>query len=530
MKNKGFIVRLLAVLIAPCMLFFFSDNTAQAEDIATLTIGTTMEVKKIDIEDYYFGIMRGMLTHMGLIQLNEQGDFSAGLADSWETEDASTWIFHLKKNILWHDGENVTADDVKFSLEYLKEKIPVYKHHFKLLEKAEAPDHQTLILHLSEPNPRFLVNLLVLRVIPEHIFKNVADPKLFSGNEAAVGCGPYRFDKFDQSAGVVSFKANDAYFKGRPNIKKIHFRMFKNPDTMYLAFKKGEIDLPYFYAAGTDPFNVPSLEKNRHIKIGLINNLGVPNVLFFNNKKEPLNNAEFRKALSFAINYEDILRIFAAGYGNVPNSGFLPEGSNGFISTPPLTHDPEKTRALLAELGYKDENNDGLLEKDGNPLKLELVVRTDVPGSMRLGELLKKQFESVGIGLTLKTVDHTLFRQICERERSHEMVLTRTTPWGMMMWAGCGTGYVDARNIGWAAADDPDFIQIVDRMNVAMNTDDYKKAAADLQNYYSDNLPVVPLYWNTLIQPYHEKFSGWKINPMYGYLCEDTWFGLEEKK
>lgn len=496
----------------------------------TLIVGTTMEINGINVDDYYFGILRGIFTHMGLVKLAADGEFAGDMAESWESADGRTWTFKLRKGLAWHDGTPVTAHDVKFSLEYLPAKLPVYKSHLKLVEAVEAPDKDTVVIKLSTVNPRFLVNLLAVRILPEHVFSRVDEPKTFNDGAAAIGCGPYIFEGFDRGAGVLTFKANEQYYRGAPNIPRVKVRLFKNPDTLYLALRKGEIDLPYFYAAGTDPFYVPPLLKESGIKLDFIDNQGVPNVLFFNNKKPPLDDLRVREALSYAINYEELLRVFAAGYGSVPNAGFVPRGTPGFVQTRTLKFSAEKAETMLDQAGYKDTDNNGIREYGGKPLELELVVRNDLAESVRLAELLKKYFEAVGVGLNIKAVDNTLFRTISDEERSHQILLSRTTAWGMMMWAGLGSGYIDSRNIGWAVVDDPSFHAIVDRMNSAMDRQEYAAAAGELQRFYAEHLPVIPLYWNSLIQPSSARFEGWQVSPMYGYLWDETWFSLRQVK
>ena len=120
--------------------------------------------------------MRAITTHMTLIKLNEQGEFVGDLAESWQTDDARVWTFKVRKGLTWHDGTEVQAADVKFTLEYLKAKLPVYQSHLKLMQSAEAPDKETVVITLSEPSARFPVNLLAVRILPQHIFEGIEDP------------------------------------------------------------------------------------------------------------------------------------------------------------------------------------------------------------------------------------------------------------------------------------------------------------------------------------------------------------------
>ena len=190
----------------------------------------------------------------------------------------------------------------------------------------------------------------------------------------------------------------------------------------------------------------------------------------------------------------------------------------------------EKAREYISRAGYSDADGDGFVERNRQELEIEFIIRSDTTGNMRIAELLKKRLAEAGIRLTLRPVDYTLFRTITDKEKTHTMFLSRTTPWGMMMWAGSGSGYVDERNIGWSRCDSPEFHRIVDHMNTALDADTYKAAAGELQMYYAEYLPVVPLYWNVLIQPYNKQFEGWQEGPMYGFLNKDTWFYLSEVK
>lgn len=526
-KQRAFRLFLLLIFV------FFPAGfvRAEADDaIERLVVGTTMTVKSIDIDDYYFGTLRAMLTDLSLVNLDEKGEFYGSLAESWVTNDGKTWTFSLRKEVCWHDDRPVTARDVAFTMSYLREKVPVYKSHLHLLESVATPDDHTVVIHLSRPNPRFLVNLLVVRILPRHCFESIADPKMFTGRQAAIGCGPYVFDTFDAASGTIGFKAFSKYYRGKPRIREIVFRTFRNPDVMYLALRKGEIDIPYFYAAGTPAFQVPPLLKDPNIRIQLIENSGVPNALFLNTQKPPVDQAEFRRALSLAINYEEIIRFFAAGYASVPNGGFVPRGAPGFVETEALTYDPERAVTLLERLGYTGKDADGFRKANGKIAELEVVVRTDVAGALRLTELLTEYFQKIGVKLTLRPVDMAIFSTLCDRERSHTALLSRATPWGMMMGAGCGTGYLDHRHIGWSAVADSRFLSIVDRMNETLERGQYLRAAAELQQYNAQMLPAIPLYWDALIQPYHRRFSGWKVSPIYGLLWEETWFNLRESK
>ena len=501
-------------------------NTA-SQAIPVLTVGTTMKVAGVNIEDYYFGIFRSVFTHKGLVKLDETGNFTGDLATAWQTSDGQTWTFNLRDDVTWHDGVKVTAADVKFTIEYNSKHSVEYKSHFSLINSITTPDDKTLILTLARPAPRFLVNLLVLRILPQHIFAAVDNPAAFNAPQAAIGCGPYIFAGFDAGAGIITYKANTAYYRGAPPIPEIKVRLFKNPDALYMALQNGQIDLPYTYAAGTDPIYAANLAKNPKVRLMNVPNLGVSKALIFNVTRPVVSDPQVRAALAYAIDYDELVRLFAAGNGTHPTAGFVPGGTPGYTATRQLEFDPDKAGLLLEQSGYQMTGS-GIREKNGQPLTFELLVRNDIPENIRLSELLQKYFATIGVKLRLKTVDSTLYRTISDRDKSHTSLLSRTTPWGMMMWAGMGTGYIDARNIGWAMVDEPRFQELVDKMNSTLNQDEYRQYSAAVQQYYAENLPVIPLYWDNFIQPCSASLTGWKVSPTYGILNEETWYSLQK--
>lgn len=519
------LIILIASLFAGCTSV--KSETKHEETISRLTVGTTMAVNDLNIEDYDLGILRGQMTHQGLVKLGPDGGFVPALAESWETADSKRWTFNLVKNATFHDGTPVTSKDVKFNLEYLPAKIAQYKTHWSLIESVETPDDYTVVINLKSPCSNFLVNLLVLRTIPEHIFKDVEDPVKYNDVKATIGCGPYKFDGFDKNAGVLTFKAYDGYHGKKPAIGEIEIRMFKNPDTMVMALQKGEVDTTYIYSKGISYYYVPRLLASDDITIMTVKNTGVPNALWFNGNKSPFNDTRFRVAISYAIDYEELNNLFTAGYGSAPNAGFIPEGSFNYIETRKLSRDLNKSKEMLDAIGMKDIDGDGFRETpDGRKFQPELITRTDNPDNVRVADMMKKYLASAGIDVRVKAADKNTVREILDVKKSHDMAVTGTTPWGMMMWANYGTGYIDSRNIGYSMTGDPEFHAMIDELLKTSDSQRSGELARDIQNYYADNLPAIPLYWNDNIQPHKSEYEGWVNDPMYGIMSYGTFYEL----
>ena len=520
--------RLLKAFIILCVLLsgdaLALDNALLEAEASRLVIGTTDQVEDLNVNDGILNTYREAFLTKSLIRVDNAGNFVPALAESWETDDAKKWAFHLVKNATWHDGAPVTSEDLKFSLEYLPDKLG--GSNWDIIDSVEAPDDYTLIISLKSPDGNFPTNLLMLRTVPKHIFENVENPKVFNDPACTVGCGPYEFVEFDKAAGIIKFQAYDDYYEGRPAVDEIVFRMFKNQETMMMALMKGELDTIYIYSGGISYYYVPQLIKNGDIKYILIENTGVPNALWLNQNRTPYSDLQFRKAVSYAIDYEELKNLFTAGYGRTPNSGFIPEGNLNYAETSPLTYNITLASQLLNSTGLlMDADGDGWRDlPDKGRFQPELLVKSD-SDSVRLGEMLKKYFNSAGVDLQLKVSDSSSFWDSVDG-KDYDMFVSRTTPWGMMMEAGYATGYMDTRSNGWPMVDDPEFTKLVDDLLASSSEEKTAALARSVQEYYSAKLPAVPLYWNDYVQPYNEKYEGYVVNPIHGILSYETFYGL----
>jgi peptide/nickel transport system substrate-binding protein len=509
------------------------DGAASAErsapvlsEIAELVVGTTMAIDNLNIMDYNMGILRGELTHQSFIKLDANGSFIPCLVTSWSSSDAKVWNMTVRSDVLWHDGVPLTAEDLKFTVDYLKVKDPQMASHWQMIQDVTVVSPTKITITLDKPYYNFLVEVLVGRVLPKHIYESVSDPATFSGAQALIGTGPYKFDSFDKSAGKISFTAFAGYYEGKPSVDKITLRIFKNSDAMVMALEKGEIDTVHIYSKGVSYYYVPALLK-AGVNILTTPNLGVPNVLWFNEAKAPYDNLTFRQAISCCLNYNEIMNIMTAGYGSVPNAGFVPEGTYGYKDTAMLAQNVTKANLLLDQAGFLDINGDGWREApNGTAFAPSLLTRADSPDYARVCELIKGYMNAVKINVQVKVMDKNTVGNILDLLKTHEMAVTGTTYWGMNMWVAWGAGYIDGRNMGWSMTADPVFQDIVDRLFAAQNDTQAVQLAGELQDYYASQQPIIPLYWGDIIQPTSAKFSGWGMDPMYGIMSYQTFFDL----
>lgn len=500
------------------------DQNARVE---TLIVGTTMTITDTNIYDYGFSRIMRTVAQEALVTIDVNGGYIPLLATDWETEDSKTWFFDLRNNVTWHDGTPFTADDVVFSYEYQMEKNDQYGVIFSNLDSIEKVDDDTVRITLKSPDYNFLSAVVVADIIPKHIFENVENPYLFNEPEAAIGTGPFIFNSFNPDAGTCTVTVNENYYLGKPNIDTIVFQSYGNMETLIMALKSGQVDVIYNYAKGVDYFQVPALLESEDIDIMISNNLAITNCLWFNNNATPFDNRTMRQAITYAIDFEELREVFTAGYGDLPTAGWVPNGTQYYKETSVLKRNLTLSNQLLDELGYIDIDSDGFRETpDGEDFKPELALRGDNPEHVRVGQVLKRYLNDVGIDVQVNAYDRATFFEMLDFTKGYDMAIYGTTFWGMIMHQGFGTGYVDIDFFGWSMVSDPDFKEIVQSLKVTSDPDERRQLAEELQDWYAGNLSQITLYSIPIIQPYNSRYTGYVNNPYTGIMCHETFFNL----
>jgi len=318
------------------------------------------------------------------------------------------------------------------------------------------------------------------------------------------------------------------YWKGQtPQIGKIEIHLYNNVDVLSLALEKGDVDTYYRYASSYPYQNIERLKKTGRFDFVEKLNIGLY-FLAFNLKRTPMSDFKFREAISYAINYPEILKLDGLDYGNLPARGFVPNSMDHFFETELLTYDLEKANRLLGEAGYIDSDKNGIREDlAGKDINLTMLVEPDY---VRRSELIKYYLEEVGIKVTMKNVDESTWIALKD-QYEYDITVTRTTPWGMMVHGGWGTAYFDSRRTGEGVLhiiDDPIFLGLVDGLLSTTDPGKIKELAHSVQSYYAENIPAIALYWNMIITPFNREFTGWQPDPLFGIYNIDNFVNLKK--
>ncbi len=497
----------------------------EAGRIDTFIIGTTAEISSAKRSVYNFDVLTGTLSQLAPVWVDADGVYHPLLC-TYSTEDSRTWILTVREGMTWHDGQPVSAADIQFTLEYLdSQNGGGYADSY---EDIRLVDERTIALELAEPNPRHLASLTTLRILPKHIYQDVTDDSALPSDEANIGCGPYRFVRFDADAGVLAFDAYDAYPDGQPMVEHVLFRLFDNEDTMYMALKSGEIDMVYRYSSGVSTAVLEDLQRTEQISLLPIRNTANSAVLIFNNQVSPFDNEKIRQALACAIDYARFRELFGSPYALASEAGFIPPGTYGYVQTQTLERDLQLAAAYLQEAGCTDSDDDGYLEYQGQPLCVEVMVRDDKPVHARYAELLMNNLAEVGIAVQIDVQEVAAFRELTEQQHAHAAVITGLTAFGMAKNQGLAALYLWGENsMSYGQVYDEDYKALLDQADAAANMEEYALVAAEIQQYYADTLPAIALFWDSHIQAFNSRYSGFVEDGTFGLLNVQTWFSLQ---
>ena len=499
-----------------------ADHSKKAVS-GVLRVGTPMNFRQTNpLADYHYSILSMLATHETLVRFDAKMDPVPQLASSWtSSSDATIWTFSLVENAQWHDGFPVTADDVKFTFEYMASHHPASAWLEKLIRTIEVNGSQVRFI-LNQSYSRFLINVgFVVRIIPRHIWEPVKNPLQPGNIQSELGCGPYKLTSHDTRENRLTFTKNESYYGPAPAYDRLEVFSHLTFDNLTRLIMRGDVDVYYKYASGFLPHYLPRLKENKKIHIFYADGVGVPAALGFNLKTGPGSDLNFRRALCLALDYEKIGRSLLGETHKIPGTGFVPPAlEKGLSNLPALVFSPELSRKRFFEAGYRDTDHDGLLNHpdSGENIELKLLARSDLEGMDALLPIIAHNLKQVGIGLQINKADLSTWI-VRVRGQQHDLILFRTTPWGMFMEAGCGTGYFDSRRSGGgtlANIEDPAFYHLCDR--VLENTDPTIEIQYynDICRYYARHLPALALCWSINAYPCARRLAAPVINPIEG--------------
>lgn len=366
----------------------------------------------------------------GLMKYNLNQELVPDIAESYEvSEDNKEYTFKIRQDIKWHDGESLSADDIVFTVQTIKnpDYQSSYLPNFENITIEKIDDHTIKFTLTGEALSPFIKENTTFGIIPKHIWQEISPNKslLSNYNLNPIGSGPYQFKEFkkDKRNGMMvsySLERNKNFYDGSPYIDNIIFKFYNDYPELINALNKEDIDNISF---------IPSEELD-NIKSDIKENIFFYNLklpryyaLFFNQpKNELLGNKELRQALAYGTNKQEIIDKVFGGQGVKIDSPIL----NNFLDYNPeikkYEFNKEKANKLLHNAGYDEINENGIRQKGDKKLEL-IITTTNQKEFSELAQMLKDQWKEIGIDVKIESLDPTELQTDYLRPRNYQILL-----------------------------------------------------------------------------------------------------------
>ncbi|MCY4543314.1 MAG: ABC transporter substrate-binding protein [Rhodobacteraceae bacterium] len=342
----------------------------------------------------------------GLTRYGPDGSIRPALAQSWDiSDDGLTYTFHLHSGVTFHDGSELDASDVKFSLDRARseDSTNAQKALFAGISDVAVIDPLTVQITLANPNGTFVTNMAWGDAI-------ILDPA--SADNAPhhpIGTGPFAFKEWIEGDRIELVR-NDSYWGEPVALASATFKFISDPTAAFSAMMAGDIDA---FPGFPSPETLTMFQGDPNFSV-IVGSTEGETILSTNNKAEHLQDVRVRKAIAHAINREEIIDGAMFGFGTPIGTHFAPHNPDYLDLTEQSAHDPEMARQLLAEAGYAD----------GLTLRLMLPPPSY---ARRGGEIVAAQLRQVGISTEISNLEWAQWLEQVFRGKDYDLTIVSHT-------------------------------------------------------------------------------------------------------
>ena len=456
--------------------------------------------------------------------------YQPDLARSWELREDSVLVLDLRDDVLWHDGVPVTAEDVAFTIERQKdpETAAPRSADVAAVESVTAVDSFTVEVRLRHTGPYAVNAVLEVVPIPAHILGSVpaAEMRRHSFSRNPVGNGFYRFVRWQAGQQLV-LEVNEERPDGRAAIDRVVMRFIPDMNASMAELLSGQGDL----------LRLPPDQRERVAATPSVELYTAPRIrpqwIAWNVERPPVDDRRVRQALLMAIDRE---RLAAGLFGDVGEAAFSPIPNRLREHSPdvrPLPYDPEGARALLAEAGWRDADGDGILERDGQPLRVEIDYFPTEQWRQDVLVAIQSMVRSVGVDLVPRAYERTTW---VDRLRSREF---QGSLWG---W-GWGPGVVGpnaemvfhSRSVppagtNFAGYSNPRVDTLLDLAQMERDTTRAREIWREIEQTLIDDVAYAPLYLDPELFGVHGRIGGVRFRGIEWWEDVPYWYIPEQRR
>lgn len=505
--------RYLIVLL--CLTFAIFLMVSPATAAMKLTIGQGVEPVALDPANVTDNPSEEVCHHIyeGLVGFDEDMNIIPKLATDWSvSQDGKTWTFHLKKGVKFHSGAAFNAQAAKKSFDRILagglKRSSLYQ---PVISKVNAVDEYTVQFVLPQPFGPFLHTLC-------HTAGLIVDPTLIDAKadigRKPSGTGPFKFK--DWAVGdQIRLTAFDGYHGGRPKLDELVFKVVPEDTSRTMMLETGELDV----AERLSPFDIERLKANKDIVVKIAPSLRVI-YIGMNCQKGVTKDVLVRRAFNYAVDKKAICDNILKGMG-VPLDTPLAPKTNGYAEVKGYSYNPQKAKELLAEAGWKDTNGDGILDKNGKKLSVNLMTpHGRYLMDYKVAEAVQAYLKDIGVDAKLVTMEWGSYLATLSKpleENNVDMYLLGWSP---------STGDADwvlrplFHSSNWSPNDNnnfyknPEVDKLIEEGMRAVDPEKRKEIYRKAQELIVQDASWITLYWMNNVTGYRNYVKGLKIIPL----------------
>ena len=451
----------------------------------------------------------------GLLKYAPDLSLVGDLAERWDiSDDGLTITFYLRKGIMWTDGVEFTAEDIKFGVDIIvDEKTPTaYKEDYLQISKAEVIDKYIFRVKYKKPfAPALSTWASSLPILPKHLLEGKDITKV-DLRRKPVGMGPYILQEWIPGQKLV-LKSNNDYYEGRPYIDHYVYRIIPDSATMFLELQTGGIDYmgltPTQYTKQTDTeIFKKNYQKFRYPTFAYT-------YLGFNFRDKRFQNKKIRQAIAYAIDKQEIIDVVLFGLGNIATGPYVPNTWPYNPKVKKYSHDPEMARKLLDEEGWKDRDGDGWLDKDGKRFEFTIITNMGNDSRRKTAAIVQWRLKQIGIKVEIRTLEWSTFiYEFIDKKRFEACVLGWSIgldPDQFDIWHSTKTG---KREFNFISFKNDQIDDLLEKGRRSFDIETRKKAYFRIQEILADEVPYIFLYVPDALPIINARFKGIKPEPI----------------
>lgn len=397
------------------------------------------------------------------------GEIVPGLAESYDIVSATEYVFHLRSGVKFHNGEDLKASDVKFSLERAAASTGMASK-VSQIDRIEVEDDSTVRIFLNVPSTTILNNLAFCGT-------SIMCEEWCNANQGSFkhnGTGPYVFREWNSGESII-FDRNDNYWGDKGAMKTLKFVVMNEANSRTIALETGEIDVNAFPAA----IDLARFESDANINVYSVPSTQV-HFLSLNYKMEPTSNVNVRKAIACAINKQDMISVTQEGRAT-PMTTILGAGQQySDTSIPGYDYDLEKAKEYLAAAGYP------------NGFDLTISCRT---GGVKNAEVIQSQLGLIGINVKIDQMENAAFVDLAMSEKMQAACASwqpatsdADNPLRNLLYSKSKGSSNESRY------NNPAFDAVLDEALQETDPEKAQELYSKAQMFIYEDVPVIPLY------------------------------------